>query len=120
MTMRERLWAFAQGREHDRVPFAQYAGCGGPEEEIWAEVGRENMGVLQWIFFQQFVTPNCRLETEDIIYDSKKAFRRTLFTPKGQLDEVRMIEPALGSSAAATTPICCPIGCPRWTVRWKS
>ena len=48
MTMRERMLAFIQGHEHDRVPFVQYSGCAGPDGEIWDLIGRESMGLLRW------------------------------------------------------------------------
>lgn len=58
MTMRERMLALIQGRPHDRVPFVQYTGLAGPNDEIWAVIGRENMGILQWTSLHRIETPN--------------------------------------------------------------
>lgn len=103
MTMRERMLAFMQGREHDRVPFVQYSGSAAvPYQEVWARLGRENIGILQWIPVYRFETPHCRFETEDVAPDGKKGFRRTLIAPEGQLWEERLYEPTFGTSAAAS------------------
>ena len=102
MTMRERMLAVVEGREHDRVPFVQYGGLAAPDEEIWAQIGRGNMGLLRWTSVHRIETPNCRFETEDIVCDGKKGFRRTLHTPAGQLHEERLVEPTYGTSAAAS------------------
>ncbi len=100
--MRERIWAVAHGREHDRVPFAQYKCNAAPEEEIWAEIGRDAMGVLDCFFFRHVVTPNCHIKRNEIVVNGKRGFRNTLTTPVGQLYEERLIDPVLGSSAAAS------------------
>jgi len=99
MTMRERMLAFVQGRPHDRVPFAQYSGLGGPDEEIWDVLGRSNMGVLIWANVCRCEHPNCRVETEDIERERLHGRRTIMHTPAGSLEEIRLIEPALGSSA---------------------
>jgi hypothetical protein len=39
MTMRERMLAVLQGREHDRVPFVQYEDLAAPDEEVWSVIG---------------------------------------------------------------------------------
>lgn len=102
MTMRERIWAFARGREHDRIPFVQYRRNAAPEEEIWAALGRDAMGVLDCLLFKHMVTPNCRFVHEETTIAGKRGFRNTLITPAGNLHEERLIGPVLGSSAAAS------------------
>ena len=101
MTMRTRMLALIQGREHDRVPFVQYRNLAAPDEEVWAVVGRENMGVVEWTTVHGVASPHCHFETEEIVRDGKKGFRRTLYTPEGHLFEERLYEPAFGTSAAA-------------------
>jgi hypothetical protein len=101
MTMRERMLALVQRREHDRVPFVQYTGLAGPNEEIWPVIGRENMGLLAWTGIHWFDTPNCRFAFEDIELDGRKGFRNTLHTPQGSLYEERLYEPTFGTSANA-------------------
>jgi len=100
--MRERMLAFVQGREHDRVPFAQYTDNAGTNDEVWALLGRENMGILEWTWCHRADTPNCRWEHEDFIRDGKKGLRRTLVTPEGPLWEERFYEPTYNSTAIAT------------------
>jgi len=101
MTMRERMLAVVRLEEHDRVPFVQYSGLAGPDDEIWAVIGRENMGLLAWTGVHRIETPNCRVVREEIERDGRPGFRNTLETPEGRLFEERLIEPAYGTSAAA-------------------
>ncbi len=63
MTMRERILAVVRGEEHDRVPFVQYTGMVGTDEEAWSVVGRENIGLLRWTSLYRFAYPNCRFES---------------------------------------------------------
>ena len=63
MTMRERMLAVVQGREHDRVPFVQYSNLAAPDDEIWPVIGRGNMGILRWAPTYRVEHPNCRFET---------------------------------------------------------
>lgn len=96
------MLAFVRGREQDRVPFVQYTGMVAPNQEVWDAIGRDSMGLLQWAGVHRFETPHCRFATEEIVLNGRRGFRRTLTTPEGALSEERLIEPALGSSAAAT------------------
>lgn len=102
MTMRERMLALIQGREHDRVPFVQYDGIAAPNEEVWSLVGRENLGVIRWSAVHRIETPRCRWHPEEIRVGERPGVRNTLVTPAGTLTEERVIEPAYGSSAART------------------
>ncbi|MEW6355700.1 MAG: uroporphyrinogen decarboxylase family protein [Planctomycetota bacterium] len=97
MTMRERMLAVVQGREHDRVPFVQYSGIAAPNEEVWAVIGRENMGLLQWCGVHGFAHPNCRWEQKDIVSDGKQGKIRTLHTPEGSLTE-ESVNAAIGAA----------------------
>ena len=100
MTMRERMLAVVQGREHDRVPFEQYSGLAGPDEQIWAEIGRENMGLIRWSSVHQLQHPNCSSTSEQIDCDGKPGVRNVLHTPAGDLTQVRLREPVFGTTAA--------------------
>ncbi len=100
MTMRERMLAVVQGKAHDRVPFVQYDGLAGPTQEIWATIGRQNMGLLRWCGVFWHDTPNCRFSVEHAENDGRKTFRRTLHTPAGNLFEDRVQEPTYGTYAA--------------------
>ena len=99
MTMRERMLAGVQIKPHDRVPFVQYDDLAGPTRDIWAQVGRQNMGLLRWCNVFEHQTPNCRFSTEPF-EDRQKGFRRTLHTPAGELFEERVQEPTYGTYAA--------------------
>ncbi|HUU58090.1 MAG TPA: hypothetical protein VMZ50_00990, partial [Phycisphaerae bacterium] len=100
MTMRERMLAVVQGRAHDRVPFVQYSGIGGPNDEVWAAIGRGNMGLLQWCGVTRVEHPHCRFEREDFERDGRAGYRRKLRTPEGELFEERLIQPTYGAAAA--------------------
>jgi len=100
MTMRERMLAVVQGRKHDRVPFVTYTDLGGPDEEVWAAIGRENMGLLQWCGVAALDTPNCRFEDEQFEQAGRQGIRRILHTPEGKLVEERLIQPTYGVAAA--------------------
>ncbi len=99
MTMRERMLAVIQGREHDRVPFVQYDGLAGPTEEIWSVIGRENMGIIRWTSVHRQEHPNCRFESEPVEKNGRKGERTTLHTPLGSLVEEKLFEPAFGTGA---------------------
>jgi hypothetical protein len=99
MTMRERMLAVLQGREHDRVPFVQYEDLAAPDEEVWSVIGRDNMGVARWSAVHRIETPHCRIESQEIEWHGFRGVRRTLHTPEGQLTEVRLREPTTGGEA---------------------
>jgi len=103
MSMRERMLAVVQGRMPDRVPFVQYSYLAAFNDEIWALLGRENMGVLTWTELHQLETPHCRLDLEDnISINGKHGHRATLHTPEGDLHEERLYEPTYFTTSAAT------------------
>jgi hypothetical protein len=99
MTMRERMLALVHGRKHDRVPFVQYSGIGAPNEEIWTQIGRDSMGLLQWTAIHSAAHPNCRMVTEDIAKGERRGTRTRLVTPAGELTEEKFHTPTLGSAA---------------------
>lgn len=96
MNNRERLLAVVQGREIDRVPFAQYDNIA-PNAEAWALVGRENLGLLRWSGVHSIKHPHCSTETTPIQRDGHTGERKTLHTPAGDLHEEYVWEPALGT-----------------------
>ena len=99
MTMRERMLAVLEGRPHDRVPFGQYSGLAGPNDEVWAAIGRGRIGLLQWCGVHRVETPHCRFDHEDFERDGQRWRRTTLHTPAGSLFEERAFEEAYGSSS---------------------
>ncbi len=99
LTMRERMLAVVQGREHDRVPFVQYSGIAAPDQEVWSLIGRGNLGVLRWSAVHRLEVPHCRFESEEIHREGRRGLRTTLVTPAGALAEERFFEPVFGSSA---------------------
>ena len=101
MTMRERMLAVVQGREHDRVPFVQYSNLGAPDEEIWSALGRDSMGILRWVPTYRLEHPNCRFETVEIERGGRKGYRRFLHTPEGTLAQEKFYEPTYGTAATA-------------------
>ena len=98
MTNRERILAIIHGRELDRVPFVQYSGLAAPDAEVWAEIGRDSMGLLRWTTVHRLVAPNCRIVTEDISREGHNAVRRVMTTPTGTLTERRRFEPTYGTA----------------------
>lgn len=102
LTMRERMLAALRGEPSDRVPFAQYSGLAAPDEELWRELGRGNVGVIRWAGAHRVEHPNCTFEQTEIERDGKPGFRRTLRTPEGELHEERLYEPTYHTAAAAT------------------
>lgn len=97
MTMRERMLAVVRLREHDRVPFVQYDGTGGPSEEIWSLIGRERMGVLRWCAVHRVEHPNCARESTDIERGGLSGTRTVMHTPEGSLTEERLRQPTYGA-----------------------
>jgi len=99
MTMKERVLAVIRGQEHDRVPFIQLSDIAAPNEEIWRLIGRENMGLLAYPCLYRFVTPNCSFDERKFRRGGLAGVRTILRTPKGEMMNERLIEPALGSSS---------------------
>lgn len=107
ISMRDRMLAVIQGREHDRVPFAQYNvrdgkdlqvyGLAAPNEEIWSVLGRENMGILRWGRVCTEEYPNCSFHREEIAANGLAGRRTTLHTPVGDLVEERFFEPTFSA-----------------------
>ncbi|MFP4056795.1 MAG: hypothetical protein ACLF0G_07990 [Candidatus Brocadiia bacterium] len=98
MTMRERMMAVLEGREHDRVPFVQYSGLAAPDEQVWAEIGRARVGILRWTRAHRLEHPHCHVEHEDTVAECRSLRRTTLHTPEGSLVEERAFEGGYGSS----------------------
>jgi hypothetical protein len=91
LTMRERMLALVEGRDHDRVPFVEYSGISGSSnEEVWSVVGRNNMGLLTWCGLHGFNSPNCRFESEEFTTNGHRGTRNKLHTPEGTLTEERL------------------------------
>ena len=102
MTMKQRMLAMLRGEKMDRVPFVQYDGVSGPNEEIWNAVGRGNMGVLRWCSACRVDHPNCRVEYKQITRNGKAALQAALATPAGKLTEIREYVPGM---PGVTTPV---------------
>ena len=96
MTTRERMLAVVRGEEHDRVPFVQYDNNGAPNEDAWALLGRDNMGILRWQSIHWWEHPNCRIESEEVYFDGRRGVRHTMHTPAGSLNEERIYQPTYG------------------------
>jgi hypothetical protein len=110
MTMRQRMLAMMQGREHDRVPFVQYnirndfdptlvTGLAAPNEEIWPVIGRENMGCMRFGRVHAEEHPHCTTTFERMHVDGLSGKRTTLHTPVGDLVEEKLYEPAFDAPA---------------------
>jgi len=99
MTMRERMLAVIQGRDHDRVPFAMYEILL-PYDEVRALLGRGNIGLIRFCSIFRAETPNCRRESEVFFEGGAKWERNIIHTPAGDLTELRAFEPAFDSSVA--------------------
>jgi len=100
MTNRERILAVIEGTDLDRVPFVQYSGIAAPNDEVWAHLDRDSMGVLQWSSLHALHSPNCRTESEQIEIGGRRGLRNTLVTPAGTLTEERLYEPTFNTTAA--------------------
>lgn len=99
MTNRQRIQAVLTGGELDRIPFLQYTNISAPDEEIWKEIGKENMGVLKWIKAFSFFSPNCCSELEEITVDGNRGIKTVLHTPAGSLNQIKHFDPVLNSPA---------------------
>ncbi|NPV46262.1 MAG: hypothetical protein HPY69_04865 [Armatimonadetes bacterium] len=99
--MRDRIIAVIRGDELDRVPFVQYDGMF-PNQEVWDLIGRDNLGLLRWMYVYQLATPNCSGGSEEVQINGKRGVRNTLVTPVGTLTEERLYEPTYGTTAAHT------------------
>lgn len=95
-TMRERMLAVIRGQSLDRVPFVQYDNIAAPNYEVWARIGRNQMGILRWCSAHRFEHPHCRFEQEEAVFDGRRGWRNILITPLGNLVEERVYIPSMG------------------------
>jgi hypothetical protein len=95
--MRERMLAVIYGESHNRIPFVQYDGLAGNNDEIWSILGRDNMGLLRWSRIYRFEHPHCYFEVKRIKREDFSGFLTTLHTPKGDLTEESYKEPVYKS-----------------------
>jgi hypothetical protein len=70
MTMRERMLAVVQGREHGRVPFAMYD-IMFPPQQAFDLVGHGQIGLIRYRPIYRIEHPNCRWPSE--LFNSKPA-----------------------------------------------
>ncbi len=104
LSMHDRMLAVIQGREHDRVPFAQYnirtdpdpsvvVGLAASNEEIWSVIGRDNMGIIRWGRVHVIEHPHCAFTSEPLSADGFQGRRTVLHTPAGDLTEEKLWQP---------------------------
>lgn len=99
MTIRERMLAVVQGKEHDLIPFAMYEVIFPPKLAI-EYLGRGRIGIVRYRAIFRVEHPNCFF-TKEIYKEGDTKYKRTfLHTPKGKLEEIRVFEPAYDSSTA--------------------
>jgi hypothetical protein len=98
MTMRERVLAVVQGRDHDKVPFVMYDGIL-PPDVVRPYVGPDRIGLLRWSAVHRVDHPNCHVAYETYYVGETRWQRATLTTPAGALVEERAFEPAYESSS---------------------
>ena len=98
MTMRERILAMIRGDTLDRVPFVQYSGLAGPDDEIWSAIGRDRMGIMYWSSVFRHERPNCRVDRERVERDGVRGERAVMTTPAGRLVEEKFFEPGFGTA----------------------
>jgi hypothetical protein len=99
MTMRERMLAVVQGREHDRVPFAMYD-IMFPPQQAFDLLGHGQIGLIRYRPIYRIEHPNCRWTSEFFMKDATKWQCNVLHTPQGDLTELRIFEPVYDSSTA--------------------
>ena len=99
MNNRERILAVIHGRTHDRVPFIQYDNIAAPNEEIWAALGRDSVGVLRWSAVHRFEHRQCRVDSREFVRDGIRGQHTIIHTPVGDLTEERLFEPTFGGPA---------------------
>ena len=95
MTPKERMVGLIQGEEIDRVPFVQYHNMNAQNEEIWEQIGWNKVGVLEWVQAYRIETPNCKVVHEKIQEGELHGWRDILHTPKGNLEQKRLLIPGL-------------------------
>jgi hypothetical protein len=101
MTMRERMLALIAGEPVDRVPFVQYDHLAARNDEIWAEIGRQEMGVLRWTMPFRREHPHCTRTVASIQRDGLKGERTVIETPRGMMQSLRFFEPVYNSGWTA-------------------
>lgn len=87
MTMKERMLAVLKGEPVDHSPFVTYNHNAAPNEEIWAALGRNHMGVYRGTYIHKTENDECKLVTEDIVRNGREGLRKSIITPKGTLFE---------------------------------
>ena len=69
-----------------------------PAQEAFDLLGHGNIGLIRFCSIFRAETPNCRRDSEVFFEDGVKWERNILHTPKGDLTELRIFEPAFDSS----------------------
>ena len=82
MTMRERMLAVVQGREHDRVPFAMYE-IMFPPQQAFDLLGHGRIGIIRYRPIYRIEHPHCRFDSEIFLDGGTKWQRNVLHTPGG-------------------------------------
>jgi hypothetical protein len=99
MTMKERMLAVIQKKEHDQIPFAMYEIMFNPQD-AFDLLGHGNIGLIRFSPIYRFEYPNCRFLNQIYYQDGQKYQKNILVTPKGNLEEIRIFEPTYDSSTA--------------------
>lgn len=100
MTNRERMLRVFRGEEIDQVPFVHVDNLVGLNTDIWAMLGRENVGISRWSSITKLVNQECRWTTEKFV--SSKGIpgvRNTIHTSKGSLYEEKLYRSDYGAPA---------------------
>ena len=71
-----------------------------PAQEAFGLLGHGNIGLIRFCSIFRAETPNCRRESEVFFEGETKWERNVLHTPRGDLTELRVFEPAFDSSTA--------------------
>jgi len=99
ITMKDKMIAFFRNEQIDRIPFVHVDNLVGKNEEIWSEIGRENMGLTRWSRIHRFQSINCKTVSEKLEKNGLKGIRNTIITPIGNLFEDKYFDPAYMSEA---------------------
>ena len=101
MTTRERILAVLYGRELDRIPVLQYDNLILPNERFWDLYGRDKVGILHRSTMVKTVSKSCSIESSAFTEGRLNGCYNEIRTPKGNIREKVLFDPALNSPSRA-------------------
>ena len=99
LSKREKMIRTLREGYKDEALFVTYKDVIVPTADLWDHVGRENVGIITFGDAHKYVSHKCSIERNEIVENGWKGEFNVLKTPIGSLNEKKLHNPLLGSTA---------------------